>query len=128
MRTGCDRWIRRVLLVASRTAVGAASDKSDALCCTCGIGAFETEQQDVPDEATTRVPLSSIFIWSHWDCVFGFAHSAGFEESSAQAESGTCPSPKRLNANAKMSGRRTDIQSNTRAFHTEFPLSYGVAL
>src|SRR5713226_5308516 len=57
-----------------------------------------------------------MFIRSHWSWVFGVAHSANREVSSAQAESGTCPSPTRLNANAKVSNRRTDLQSSTTAF------------
>ena len=55
-----------------------------------------------------------MFILSHWDCICGVAHSARFEVSSAQAESGTGPSPTRVNANAKISDLRTEPQSNTR--------------
>jgi hypothetical protein len=60
------------------------------------------------------MPLSAMFIWSHRDSVLGVAHSASFELSSAHAESGTAPTPTRLNANPKMSNLRTDAQSNTR--------------
>jgi len=48
-----------------------------------------------------------MFIWSQRDSVLGVAHSASFEVSSAHAESGTGPSPRRLHANAKMSARLT---------------------
>jgi hypothetical protein len=56
-----------------------------------------------------------MFISLHRDWVFGVAHSASFEESSAQAESGTGPSPTRLNANAKVSDRRTNFESTIQA-------------
>jgi hypothetical protein len=93
----------------------AARERSDALGCNSGIGALDRAQQDVFDAATSRVLVSSIFIWSHWDWVFGVAHSASFELTSAQAESGTGPSPARLNANAKMSDRCTDTHSTIQA-------------
>jgi hypothetical protein len=67
MRTGSKRWMRGVSSVGSRTAMGAARERSDALNCNCGIGALEIKQQDVTDAATSWVPLSSMFILSHWD-------------------------------------------------------------
>jgi hypothetical protein len=56
-----------------------------------------------------------MFIWSHRDSVLGVAHSASFEEKSAQAESGPVPSPTRLKANAKMNDRRITYESTTQA-------------
>src|SRR2546428_4949564 len=107
--------MRRVSPAGSRTETGAASERSFALYCNSGIGALETKQQDVSGAATSCVPLSPMFIWSHWDRVCGVAHSASFEVSSAQAESGTGPSPTTLKANAKMSDLRTDPQYTIQA-------------
>lgn len=57
------------------------------------------------------MPLSSMFMWSHCDCVCGVAHSVSGELNSAQAESGTEPNPARLNANTKISNRFIAIYS-----------------
>ena len=57
------------------------------------------------------MPLSSMFMWSHWDCVCGVAHSLSGELNNAQAESGTEPNPARLNANTKISNRFIAIYS-----------------
>src|SRR5579859_7075032 len=107
--------MRETSPVASRTARDGASECSGILDCNCGIGALETAQQDVSGSAPSCVPFSPMFIRSHWDCVFGVAHSASFEERRAHAESGTGPSPKRLNAKAKMSDRLTNSESTMRA-------------
>jgi hypothetical protein len=95
--------------------MGDVRERSDALYYNWGIGTLEIKQQDGSDAATSCVPLSSMFIRSHWDWVFGVAHSASFEERSAQAESGTGPSPTRVNANPKMSDRRTNAKSTIQA-------------
>jgi hypothetical protein len=68
----------------------------------CEIGSLELKQQDLSGAVTDGVPLSSMFIRSHWDCVFGVAHSVIFEERKAHAESGTSPTPTRLNVIAKI--------------------------
>jgi hypothetical protein len=52
------------------------------------------------------VSLSPIFIVSHGDSVFGVEHSASLEEKIAQTESGTGPTPVKLNDNARVSRRR----------------------
>jgi hypothetical protein len=119
MKSGRKRWMRRVSPTGSRTETRAASERSAALDCNCGIGALETQQQDVSGAATSCVPLSSMFIWSHWDRVCGVAHSASCEVSSAHAESGPVPSPTRLNANPKMSDRRTDFESTIKACYED---------
>ena len=93
--------------------MGAAREGSDALGCNSGIGAVETKQQDVFDAATVGVRLSSMFIWSHRDCVFCVAHSASLDEKSAQAESRIGPSPARLTTNANMNDRRITCESTT---------------
>lgn len=68
----------------------------------CEIGSLELKQQDPSGVVTDGVPLSSMFILSHWDCVFGVTHSVIFEERNAHAESGTSPTPTRLNVIAKI--------------------------
>jgi hypothetical protein len=68
----------------------------------CEIGSLELKQQDLSGVVTDGVPLSPMFILSHWDCVFGVPHSVTFEERNAHAESGTSPTPTRLNAIAKV--------------------------
>lgn len=115
MWTGNSRWMRETSPVASRTARDGTSECSGVLDCNCGIGALETTQQDVSDSAASCVRFSPMFIRSHWDCVFGVAHSASFEERSAHAESGAGPTPKRLKAKAKMSDRLTNSESTMRA-------------
>jgi hypothetical protein len=77
-----------------------------------GTGALEREQQELLEAAATFVMPSSMFIWSHCDCVCGVAHSAILDEKIAQADRGTGPNPAMLNANAKISSRRIAPQLN----------------
>ena len=67
VRTGGRRCMRGVSPGGSRTTMSDAKERSDALYCNCGIGALEAKQQDVSEAATSCVPLSSMFIRSHWD-------------------------------------------------------------
>ena len=91
-------------------------ERSAVLYCDSESGAFETKQQDVSGAATSWMPLSSMFIWSHRDCVFGLAHSASFEENRAQAESGTRLNPTRPNMIPRMIARLIEFQSTTQSF------------
>src|SRR5215470_2373136 len=97
--------------VVSRTAIGiAATESSDTLCRVAGTGALEKVQQETSGAATTLAVLSSVFIWSQMDCVWGVEHSAILDEKIAHADSGAGPNPATLSANAKMSNRRTTPQ------------------
>src|SRR6266487_540615 len=108
--------MRGELLVESRTAMGAARERSDALYSNWGIGALEVKQQDLSDALPSNGPRSSMFIWPHRDCVSGVAHSASCEENSAQTESGPVPSPSRVSANPKISARLTMSSLTDRPF------------
>jgi len=55
------------------------------------------------------VPFSPIFIPPHADSVFGAEHSASLEEKIAHHESGTGPTPVKINDNARVSKRRIVI-------------------
>lgn len=98
----------------SRPTVANAAESSKVLCCDCGIGAPDRIQHDFSDALRTGALLLFIFMLSHWDCVWGVAHSANLEVRNAHSERGIAPSPARLNASAKMSDRRNTI----RVYHT----------
>jgi len=55
-------------------------------------------------------------MWSHGDWGVTSAHSAIFEESKAQAESGTKAAVKTLNASPRISTLRIKFQSSTLGF------------
>ena len=118
----------------SRTRIGAATESSEIFWLVAGTGALEREQQEAFGATATLAVLSSMFIWPHCDCVCGVVHSAILEEKRAHADRGTGPSPAMLNANAKMSARRTatqfsrEILPNTPSKVSSFTLSRAVRL
>ena len=94
--------------------VANSAESSKVLCCDWGIGAPDRIQHDFSDALRTGASLLFIFMLSHWDCVWGVAHSANLEVRNAHSERGIVPSPARLSASAKMSDRRITIQ----VYHT----------
>ena len=83
------------------------SDTWDGFCCDAGTEAFESAQQEEFGAALTLMPWFSMSIRSHRASVCGVAHSAALDETRAQIDNGEAPSPATLNANVKMSTRRT---------------------
>jgi hypothetical protein len=87
------------------TADEVVSDACVNWCCRVATGALSRLQQGAFG-ATRAVPFSPIFILSHADSVFGVKHSASLEEKIAHHESGTGPTPVKINDNARVSKRR----------------------
>lgn len=76
--------------------------------CRAATGALSKLQQGAFG-ATSLVPLSPMFMASHGDGVFCVAHSASFEEKTAHHDSGTGPTPIKVNDNPRVSKRRIVI-------------------
>jgi hypothetical protein len=110
--TGTKFWMLGASSIGSGTAIDTARETPDALYCDSESGTCESKQHDVSDASTSFVPVSSMFMCSQRDCVSGVAHSASFEEKSAQA--GVVPRPIRFITNPKISTRRTTSQSGSR--------------